>query len=154
MNGDLRGRSPEPGAAADDAASALRQLEGLGVDEPILLAYHPVARMNPYQSLLYSRTWEHGIASIPLYHLDDLDDVVAVASAAGARVMLHLHWTNRVLDDSPNEAAGRVALDRFVARLDRFIAAGGSLAWTVHNALPHDARMPALESALQQAIVD
>jgi glycosyltransferase involved in cell wall biosynthesis len=41
-----------------------------------------------------------------------------------------------------------------VARLDRFIGAGGSLAWTVHNALPHDVRMPALESALQQAIVD
>jgi beta-1,4-mannosyltransferase len=151
---DLRGRSREPGAAADDAAAALRQLEGLGVDEPILLAYHPIARMNPYQALLYSRAWENGIATVPLYHLDDLDDVVAVASAAGARVVLHLHWTNRILEDSLTEASGRAALARFTDRLDRFLAAGGSLAWTVHNTLPHDARLPVVEAALQQAIVD
>jgi len=154
VNGDLRGRGREPGAAAEDAASAIRHLEGLGVEEPILLAYHPIARMNPYQALLYSRTWNHGIATIPLYHLDDLDDVVAVASAAGARVVLHLHWTNRILEDSPSESAAKATLAKFIARLDRFVAAGGSLAWTVHNALPHDARMPALEAALQQAIVD
>lgn len=154
MNGDLRGRSREPGAAAEDAASAIRHLEGLGVDEPILLAYHPIARMNPYQALLYSRTWKHGIATIPLYHLDDLDNVVAVASAAGARVVLHLHWTNRILEDSPSEAAAKATLAKFIVGLDRFVAAGGSLAWTVHNALPHDARMPVLEAALQQAIVD
>jgi glycosyltransferase involved in cell wall biosynthesis len=154
VNGDLRGRSQEPGAAAEDAAAALRQLDGLGIEEPILLAYHPIARMNPYEALLYSQTWKHGIATVPLYHLEDLDDVVAVASAAGARVVLHLHWTNRILDGIDNEATARAALTKFVARLDRFIAAGGSLAWTVHNTLPHDARLPELEAALQQAIVD
>jgi glycosyltransferase involved in cell wall biosynthesis len=110
--------------------------------------------MNPYQALLYSRTWRHGIATVPLYHLDDLDDLVAVASAAGARVVLHLHWTNRILEDSPNESTAKATLAKFVARLDRFVAAGGSVVWTVHNTLPHDARMPALEAALQQAIVD
>jgi glycosyltransferase involved in cell wall biosynthesis len=154
VNGDLRGRSQEPGAAAEDAAAALRQLDGLGIEEPILLAYHPIARMNPYEALLYSQTWKHGIATVPLYHLEDLDDVVAVASAAGARVVLHLHWTNRILDGIDNEATARAALTKFVARLDRFISAGGSLAWTVHNTLPHDARLPELEAALQQAIVD
>jgi glycosyltransferase involved in cell wall biosynthesis len=154
VNGDLRGRSREPGAAAEDAAAALRQLEGLGFDEPILLAYHPTSRLNPYQSLLYSRAWKHGIAALPLHYLDDFDDVVAVASAAGARVLLHLHWTSKVLEDSPTEKDARAALDKFVARLDRLLAAGGHLAWTVHNAIPHDARMPAFEAALQQAIVD
>lgn len=154
MNGDLRGRSQEPGAAAEDAASALRQLESLGFDEPILLAYHPTSRLNPYQALLYSRAWKHGIAAFPLYYLDDFDDVLAVAAAAGARVVLHLHWTNKVLEGSPTEAAARAALEKFVARLDRLLAVGGALAWTVHNILPHDARMPELEAALQQAIVD
>ena len=42
----------------------------------------------------------------------------------------------------------------YVYPVDRFIAAGGALAWTVHNTLPHDARMPQLEATLQQAIVD
>lgn len=154
MNGEVRGRSREPGAAAEDAVAALRQLEGLGFDEPILLAYHPTSRLNPYQALLYSRAWSHGIAAMPLYYLDDFDDVVAVAGAAGARVVLHLHWTNKVLEDSPTDAAARAALEKFVARLDRLLAAGGHLAWTVHNAIPHDARRPALEAAIQQAIVD
>jgi beta-1,4-mannosyltransferase len=154
VNGEVRGRGREPGSAAEDAAAAIQHLEALGFDEPIILAYHPTSRLNPYQSLLYSGSWKHGIAALPLYYLDDFDDVVAVASAAGARVALHLHWTNKVLEDSPNEAAARAALEKFVARLDRLLAAGGHLIWTVHNAIPHDARLPAFEAALQQAIVD
>ena len=36
-----------------DGLAAVRQLDALGADRPILLAYHPVARMNPFQALLY-----------------------------------------------------------------------------------------------------
>ena len=57
MNGEVRGRGREPGQAAEDAAAAIRQLEALGFDEPILLAYHPTSRLNPYQALLYSGSW-------------------------------------------------------------------------------------------------
>jgi glycosyltransferase involved in cell wall biosynthesis len=110
--------------------------------------------MNPYQALLYSRGWEHGVGAVALYDLGELDDLAAFAAAAGARLVLHLHWTNKILEAAASEDEGRRMLERFVATLDRFIARGGSLAWTVHNVLPHGATMPALEAALQQAIVD
>ncbi|HEY7590841.1 MAG TPA: glycosyltransferase [Candidatus Limnocylindrales bacterium] len=154
MNGELRGRTAERGLAVGDAASALQQLDGQGIDEPILLAYHPIARMNPFQALLYSRAWRHGIAAVPLHNLDELDDVAAVARGAGARQALHLHWTNKILEGSADEREARSRLAAFSERLDRFAAGGGSIVWTVHNTLPHDARMPAMEAALQQAIVD
>lgn len=160
MNGELRtrsperGRGPEPGRVAGDAVAALRHLEALGHDQPILIAYHPIAPVNPYQALLYSRLWEHGLAAVPLYDLAELDDLASLAASAGARVVLHLHWTNKILEAAPDADAARAALERFVATLDRFLAAGGHLIWTVHNVLPHGATMTALEAALQQAIVD
>ncbi|HEY0442846.1 MAG TPA: glycosyltransferase family 4 protein [Candidatus Limnocylindrales bacterium] len=154
MNGVLRGRDRERGTVVMDAAAAVRHLEALGHDEPILIAYHPIARMNPYQSLLYSAAWEHGVGSVPLYDLAELEDLTAFATAAGVRLVLHLHWTNKILESAANQDEARLMLDRFVAQLDRFLARGGTLAWTVHNVLPHGAAMPALEAALQQAIVD
>ncbi|MFL5680050.1 MAG: glycosyltransferase [Chloroflexota bacterium] len=154
MNGELRGRRAEPGRVVADAVAAIRELEALGHHRPILVAYHPIARVNPYQALLYSRAWEHGVAAVPLFDLVELDDLVAVGDATGARLVLHLHWTNKILEGATDPLDARKRLDVFVARLDRFIAAGGAVAWTVHNVLPHGAAMPALEAALQQAIVD
>ncbi|HKG57199.1 MAG TPA: glycosyltransferase [Candidatus Limnocylindrales bacterium] len=154
MNGTLRGRRPEPGRLVADAAAAVRELEGLGHRDPILVAYHPIARMNPYQALLYAGAWRQGVASVPLFDLEELDHLVALRDATGARLVLHLHWTNRILEGAADPVDARARLDMFVARLDRFVAAGGAIAWTVHNVLPHGAAMPALEAALQQAIVD
>jgi len=154
MNGEIRGRTNESGSVAAEVAAAIAQLQGLGHDDPIVLAYHPVARINPYQALLYQAAWDHGIAPIRLYNLADLDDVVAVADAAGVRPVLHLHWTNGVLARTSGRASGRAALTEFTDKLDRFLANGGSLVWTVHNVFPHDARLRDLEAELQQAIAN
>jgi hypothetical protein len=154
MNGEIRGWSSDSESLAPETAAAIAQLQGLGHEDPIVLAYHPVARVNPYQALLYQAAWEHGIAPIRLYDLADLDDVVAVADVAGVRPVLHLHWTNGVLARTSGRASGRAALSQFTEKLDRFIAGGGALIWTVHNAIPHDARLRDLEAELQQAIAD
>jgi glycosyltransferase involved in cell wall biosynthesis len=154
MNGTIRGRSPEPGNLIPEAVAALQHLEALGHREPVLLAYHPIARVNPYQALLYGHAWRHGVAPLPIFDLGELDDLAALAASTGARLVLHLHWTNRVLHNAPSELAARAAMTAFLARLDRFIGRGGSLVWTVHNVLPHDAERPELEAELQQAIVD
>jgi glycosyltransferase involved in cell wall biosynthesis len=147
LRAELKGRSTYL-----DGLAAVRQLDALGADRPMLLAYHPVARLNPFQALLYSAAWEAGVAPLPMPDLAELDGVAGLAGL-GVSVVLHLHWTNTVLAGVPADGAA-AATAAFLARLDRFRAAGGRLAWTVHNVLPHDSVRPSDEAALQQAILD
>jgi hypothetical protein len=147
LRGELKGRS-----AYLDGLAAVRQLDALGADRPILLAYHPVARMNPFQALLYRAAWGAGVAPLPMTNLAELDAVAGLASL-GVQVVLHLHWTNTVLAGVPAEGVANASAE-FLAQLDRFRAAGGRLAWTVHNVLPHDSVRPDDEVALQRAILD
>jgi beta-1,4-mannosyltransferase len=154
VNGSFRGRSPARERLVPEVVATLRHLEALGHERPMLLAYHPVARVNPYQALLYRETWQHGIAPLPLYHLDQLDDVHTISRAAGVPLVLHLHWTSSVLWKAASDAEAELAVEAFLDRLDRFRADGGQLVWTVHNVLPHDAQRPELEARLQQGIVD
>ena len=154
MIGTLRGRRPDPRALVPDAVAALRQAEALGHAEPVLLAYHPIARVNPYQSLLYGQAFRHGVAPVPLYDLADLGALEALAASARVPLVLHLHWTNKILEAAETELDARTALDAFLGRLDRFRSGGGHVVWTAHNAIPHDARRPLLEATLQQGIVD
>lgn len=151
MRAELRGELKNRSAYLDGLA-AVRQLDVQGVSRPILLAYHPVARMNPFQALLYGAAWDAGVAPLPMASLDELDAVAGLASL-GVQVVLHLHWTNTVLAGIPSEGAA-AATAEFLARLDRFRAAGGRLVWTVHNVLPHDSVRPDDEAALQRAIVE
>jgi glycosyltransferase involved in cell wall biosynthesis len=147
LRGELKSRS-----AYLDGLAAVRQLDALGADRPVLLAYHPVARMNPFQALLYGAAWGAGVAPLPMANLAELDAVAGLASL-GAQVVLHLHWTNTVLAGVPADGVANATAE-FLARLDRFRAAGGRLAWTVHNVLPHDSVRPDDEAALQRAILD
>ena len=150
----LRGRPTDPRILVPDAVAALRHAEGLGHRDPVLLAVHPIARVNPYQQLLYGHAWREGVAPVPLIHLADLDLLESVAAGAGAPFVLHLHWTNKILEAAATDAEARRALATFLGRLDRLVERGGHVVWTVHNSLPHDARRPGLEVELQQGIVD
>jgi beta-1,4-mannosyltransferase len=153
VNGSFVGASQDPGQAVPEGAAAIRFLKGLGVHDPVIVFYHPIATLNPYQALLYGHSLEAGIAAIPLYDLAELQDLTGL-TRAGAHVVLHLHWTNRILDTAETDDEARARLAAFVAVLDEFAAGGGRLVWTVHNVLPHGAERPALEAELQQAIVD
>lgn len=148
----VRGRRGAAGRAIIEAVDAARRLEALGHERPTILAVHPVTQ-NPFAALLYKRTWQHGIATLPLPRIDELDEL-APLPGLGIRTVLHLHWTTKVLADVDSEETGRAAIDGFLARIDRFLETGGRLVWTVHNVLPHDARWLRLEADLQQAIVD
>jgi beta-1,4-mannosyltransferase len=135
-----------------EALEAGRQLEALDHRPPTVLAVHPVSR-NPFQALIYRRFWEHGIAAIPLHRISDLDEL-AQLPGLGCRTVLHLHWTTGVLGRAGSAAEARAAAREFFARVDRFTGSGGSLIWTIHNALPHDATLPEVEFELRQGIVD
>ena len=105
---------------------------------------------NPYQSMLYERSARHGVevSTVELDGLADLDP----RRDPGASI-LHLHWTNPVVHAHRDPADARRSLQRTTAQLDRFCALGGSLVWTVHNALPHDHRHHTLEVELCRYLV-
>ena len=75
MEGTFRLATALPKRIALDAAAAVRQLEAIGVEDPIVLACHPLSANNPYQQLLYGRAWEHGVAPIPMGRFEDIADL-------------------------------------------------------------------------------
>lgn len=153
MIGTLRGRAPAPGRVITDGLDALRTLTAAGANTPRLLAYYPVSRVNPYQELLYKRSWAHDVAPLPVLSLREIDDLVALLDL-DYPVALHLHWTSPILAEATTPAEAKERTAAFLDQLDRFRSHGGSLIWSVHNIVPHDCRFPQLEARLQQAIVD
>jgi beta-1,4-mannosyltransferase len=152
MNGQLRGPGQAPGEFTDEAISALRSIEASGRD-PLLLAYHPIARLNPYHSLLYQRAWQSGIAPVPLLRDETFSELTELARLGFASV-LHLHWLNLVLAQSGSAREAHRDRQAYLAKLDRYRAAGGRLMWTVHNILPHAARFEDEEARLSADIVE
>jgi glycosyltransferase involved in cell wall biosynthesis len=145
MERALRARNPPSGAFTLEAAAALRALTG--ADAPLLLAYYPRFVTNPYQVLLYGAVREHGIAPVPLPDTNRLPELEAL-QASGVETALHLHWLHLVLRDAGSEREANRLADRFLERVDRYLASGGKLAWTVHNIVPHDAQFEAAEVRL------
>jgi beta-1,4-mannosyltransferase len=152
VEGRFRDLSQPPGDLTVEAVAALRALDAAGHD-PLLLAYHPIARMNPYQALLYQRLWGAGIAAVPIIREPRIDELTDLARA-GWPTVLHLHWLNQVLAHAGSASDARRMQAAFLARIDRYLAAGGRLVWTVHNIIPHGARFEAEEAALSGAIVE
>jgi glycosyltransferase involved in cell wall biosynthesis len=140
------------GAFTSDAMRALRALSATH-DRPIVIGYHAVALNNPYQSLLYHRSWDAGVAAVPIRRPERIDELTDLARS-GIDAVLHVHWTNQVLAhvESPAEA-GR-ARASFLRLLDGVADAGGRIVWTVHNIVPHGTRFEDDEIRLQTAILE
>jgi beta-1,4-mannosyltransferase len=141
-----RERNPPAGAFTLEAAAGLRALAG-SAEPPIVLGYYPRFVTNPYQSLLYCAVREHGLAPVPLYDIDRLVELEAL-QASGIATLLHLHWLHLVLRDADSERDANRLAGRFLDRVDRYLAGGGRLAWTVHNILPHDTQFEGAETRL------
>jgi glycosyltransferase involved in cell wall biosynthesis len=152
MEGQPRSSGQQHGEFTDEAVRAMRALSGYP-GEPILLGYHPVARLNPYQGLLYQRSWDAGIATVPLVRPERIPELTQLVSR-GFTGVLHLHWLNLVLAEAGSAADARKAADAFLRDLDGFRAAGGRLAWTVHNILPHGSRHDEQEARLRGGVVE
>jgi beta-1,4-mannosyltransferase len=152
MEGRIQGPIQLPGDFTDEAIAALRALDGTGHD-PLILGYHPIARLNPYHALLYQRSWQAGMAAIPIIR-DETVPEVAQLSRLGFRTVLHLHWLNQVLANARSAKEARTDRAAFLATLDRYRDAGGRLAWTVHNILPHGTRFEEEEARLSADIVE
>ncbi|MBR22459.1 MAG: hypothetical protein CMF57_08495 [Leifsonia sp.] len=100
---------------------------------------------NPYQSMLYSRASDFDV-DVSAITLDDLD---ALDPATGASIV-HLHWTNPIVQRFADPSRARDSMRRTLDALRRYRERGGRLVWTVHNVLPHDHSNHVLELELCQ----
>lgn len=153
MYASFLGFQATPTSPHSESVRALRATPGVGGGLPHLYAYGPAARVNPYQSLLYSSFAGEGFAVTPLLEpnrVRDLHDLSPLTSG----VSMHLHWlswlTARALEESKAASLGR----GYLGRLARFRDRGGKVVWTVHNIYPHDSRYVEVDLEIQQGIAD
>lgn len=127
--------------------------EVMGIGPGAVMAYHPVARMNPFQSLLYAAAFSSGFAPVGARRVGDLRALTAV-KAMGANALVHLHWTSNVIGKAETEENAEMRVDEFLSTIADLKAADVLLLWTVHNRLPHDCRFPTPEIRLRRSIVE
>jgi len=109
--------NPPAGALIEQALELARAVGTFGFD-PLILAYHPVARMNPYHALLYQRAIPCGVGPVPMVREERLREVVEL-TGRGFTTALHLHWLNLVLAHVDSAADARKVLRPYLDRLDR-----------------------------------
>lgn len=118
-----------------------------------LLGYTAVARVNPYQAMLYSAFGDHSVAAAPVLRGFDFSTLNDFHRLTRTRTV-HFHWINWIIGDAPDEQTARNKARGMLARVDRFRDRGGKVAWTVHNVYPHDAKFVDVELELQQGLAD
>ena len=118
-----------------------------------VIGFHPVATMNPYQALLYSRAHASGFAPVGLVRRSDFG-ALKVATAIGASAILHLHWTSEVLSESLDEEDASKRVTEFIQELHDLRREGIYVVWTVHNVLPHRCPYPGVEAQLREELAD
>jgi glycosyltransferase involved in cell wall biosynthesis len=143
--------SPVDPQTASELARAARSVGRH--DDAWVMAYYPVARTNPFQSLLYSRALAAGFAPVGLPQLDDLAGLGS-GPLGGARSALHVHWTAHVIGDADHADQARARVEQFVSQLRRLQEQQVRIIWTVHNRLPHRCDHPEVEIGLRQELAD
>lgn len=116
---------------------------------PLALSYFPVASMNPFQRLLYSRAADCGFAIVPTLQMQQLGRI-----NWRGRSVLHLHWLASVLRGASTPSAARIRIDGLRADLAGWRATGHKVVWSMHNVLPHDCPFPEAEVELRRVLVE
>lgn len=101
-----------------------------------LVMFWPYYRANPYQRLLYAP--QAGELEFCPGTIDAALKMISGAERPQEHIF-HLHWLNFLFDDKMSDDEAAKVADAFVAKLNMFKKKGGSIAWTVHNVISHDA---------------
>ncbi|XAS65993.1 glycosyltransferase [Micrococcaceae bacterium Sec5.7] len=152
MKIEYRSFKASPQSPATELLAAYSALAG-GESRPHLLGYTPVARMNPYQSLLYRSFPESGIAVAPILKPDQFRGLLDFQKMAET-TSLHLHWNSWMTFGEPDESRARLLGIGMAGRLEQLRNKGVNVVWTVHNVYPHDAVHIDLELEIQQLVAD
>lgn len=113
--------------------------------------FWPYYRANPYQRLLYGPHAKEmeicaGTIDAALREIRD--------SASPEDHIFHVHWLNFVFSDDMSEDAATEASNDFLAKIELFKALGGTVVWTIHNVLSHDANHRNIEIALSKRVAE
>lgn len=109
---------------------------------PTLFFWPDYSASNPYQRLLYAEL--------------EKDYPVRPGSIQEARLLLesgqpvafHLHWTAPIMGIGKSREETEERINSYLGELEKFTRSGGTLLWTIHNALSHECAFPDLEMAL------
>ncbi len=112
---------------------------------PHILCYAPRVIANPYQSMLYSRAYDHGFAPIALK-----SGLQLFERPHNLNVSMHYHWINGVFARAKTAKQAEAHMHQFIDHVDIQKQAGIRVIWTIHNILSHEARFPELEMHLRQ----
>lgn len=151
MRNNLIGWAPQPGGPLVEALASMSQLQP-SIPE-LMLFYGPVARMNPYQALLYSSFAKEGIAVaevLPIENFKEISKTVGMAK----RTAVHFHWISFVLHGASSKENAEWRVGKFLSEVDELKKVGVLVIFTIHNKVPHDARYPDEELLLQQGLID
>jgi beta-1,4-mannosyltransferase len=147
----VNGRNPT--VAVGDALRMISAVAPRAGANPGVVAYFPVFRGNPYQSILYSALPTVGLGAAPIYGTDQAVQLADVVHGSDIDVVVHLHWLHLVTSQASDEEAARANAKEFIEDLNKLRDLGTRLLWTVHNVLPHDDRFPDVDVQLCRDVV-
>ena len=136
----------------EDAFRTMRSSK-LDPEEQHLLFYTPVARVNPYQDLIYRSFPDAGISVAPVLTPSSINQLMNFPVATKTK-SIHLHWNSWMTQGSENESVARTRGLGAVGRVKRLRDQGFNVIWSVHNVFPHDAKYVDVELEIQQKISD
>ncbi len=108
------------------------------------LLFTPVARINPFQEILYGELWCRDVAPIAVYDPPDVT-MARLFHELGGRAAVHLHWTNDVTRAAQTDVEAADAAKAFLDRVHTLQDGGIKFVWTIHNRLPHECRFVDVE---------
>lgn len=123
------------------------------IGEQHLLAYTPVARVNPYQALCYKQFPNEGIMAAPVLQPAKFLDLQNLSLKPLTKT-LHLHWNSWMTQGMEDPDRAKMMGMGMAGRLQRLQKFGFNIIWTVHNVYPHDAMHVGVELEIQQRIAD
>lgn len=109
--------------------------------------YFPRGNWNDYARLVYARFPEFDLLPRPLDLISQVDDLPDDA-------VFHLHWTRAAQVGTTTRPAAEERTRTFLAPIERFVARGGTLIWTIHEPIDHDVVYPDIDAALRRRLAE
>lgn len=111
--------------------------------------YPDYRKSNTYQHLLYSHLPGRYFCSP-----GKIEDALQTLKDTADTVIFHLHWTQHILVRAKSPMEAEVWKSKYLQKIFEFISLGGSLIWTIHNALPHNCKYIKQEVSLRNVLVE